>query len=87
MDPATIAVVIKLLDLAMLGVTAGMSYVDARNRNESTIVEIERLRSKLLLGETLDEADEGKLDLLVRQAQAARKAAKDSVPVPDGYRR
>jgi len=87
MDPASIAVIIKLLDLAMLGVTAGMSYMAARDKNESVILEIESIRSKLLLGETLDKADEARIASLVQQAQAARKAAKDSVPVPDGYRR
>ncbi len=87
MDPASVAVIIKLLDLAMLGITAGVSYMDARKHNAEIITEIEKLRSKLLLGEELSDTDEARLGVLVEQAQAKRKAAKAAVPAPDGYTR
>jgi len=80
-------VIVKLLDLALLGITAGMSYAAARDKNEAVILEIEAMRSKVLLGEKLDEADEARLSVLVEQAQQARKEARARVPVPDDYQR
>jgi len=49
------------------------------------IDEIEVLRSKMLLGDPLDEDDSARLASLIERAQAARKAAKNSVPKPANY--
>jgi hypothetical protein len=78
---------IKVLDLTMLAVTAGMTYMEARAKNRPTIEAIERLKSQALLGE-VDEAEFAtQVDELVRVATSARKAAKAAAPVPEGYSR
>lgn len=85
MDPASIALVIKLIDLAMLGATAGMSYIDAKRKNAPLIAELESLRTRMILGDEMTADDSARMSTLIDQAQAARKAARDRVKVPNGY--
>ena len=89
MDPATIALVIKGLDLMLLTITAGMTYAESREKQSSLIDAIEALRSEAALGDLTAEQYGLRLNALIRQAQSARKTAKAAVPVPthENYRR
>lgn len=85
MDPTSIALMIKIIDLAVIGVSAGMSYADTKRKNGAVITELESIRSKVLLGDELTEDDSARMSTLINQAQAARKAARDRVKVPESY--
>ncbi len=73
---------VKLIDLALIGISAGMSYADARDANRATFEGLEKIRGKVLLGEQLTPTEVADADRLIEAAQKARKAARAAVPVP-----
>ena len=84
MDPL---LAVKLIDLAIMAISAGLKYSEAYAKNEGAFDRLETARTKALLGEITEAELHSVLDEAIPTAQAARKAAKAAVPVPDGYTR
>lgn len=75
MDPASVAVLIKALDVAFLAINAWGRYEQAKADSDPIKAQIRELRERVLAGEVSNEDANRALDALIQIIVAPRKAA------------
>ena len=75
-------VVLKLLDLAMLGFTAWERYQEHAAVNREASERVAELRRKILVGEMSDEDAMAEIDAMITLMQSQRRAAFAALPKP-----
>ena len=78
-------IVLKLLDLAMLGFTAYENYQEQRSQNDLISEELDVLRKQILLGEVDNEEALAAIDQLIGGVIGRRRAAFEALPKPPGH--
>lgn len=75
MDPATVALLIKGLDLAFVAVNAWGRYGEAKAQTDPVLAQVRELRERVLVGDlSVEEAGRG-FDALIQLIAVPRKAA------------
>lgn len=77
------AVVLKALDLAILGLSAWSRYQETAGTRDVLVSEVALLRSKVLTGELTPDQVAKRIDLLIDQTIARRQKALADLPVPE----
>lgn len=75
------AIILRLLDLAFLGLTAWERYDANRGSNTETSARIANLRQRLLTGDVSDDAAVAEIDALIESVRSRRVAAMSRLPV------
>lgn len=75
-------VILKLLDLAMLGFTAWEKYAANQADNKETATRVAELRRRVLVGEISDEDALAEIDAMIGEMQGKRRAAFAKLPRP-----
>lgn len=78
-------IILKLLDLAMLGFTAYDRYREAQSQNDATSEAIDRLRKQILTGEVDTEEALAMIDEMIGSTISRRHAAFAALPKPTGH--
>lgn len=75
-------IVLKLIDLAFLGLSAWERYDAAKSANATNASRLQTLRTKLLLGELDEDQAMIEVDALIADIRERRRAAFQRLPIP-----
>lgn len=75
-------IVLKLIDLAFLGLSAWERYDAAKSANAANASRLQDLRTKLLLGELDEDQAMAEVDALISDIRERRRAAFKWLPIP-----
>lgn len=76
------AIILKLIDLAFLGLSAWERYDAAKSANATNASRLQALRTKLLLGEIDEDQAMVEIDALITDIRERRRAAFNRLPLP-----
>ena len=78
-------VILKLLDLAMLGFTAYERYREHDAQNDAVSDELGALRQRIMAGEVDNEAALAEIDTIIGSVISRRRKSFNSLPKPTGH--